>query len=29
MNKLLLNCACATALAFYVPQTVKAQDYLE
>lgn len=29
MNKLLLNCACATALAFYAPQTVNAQDYLE
>ncbi len=28
MNKLLLTCACATALAFYAPQTVKAQDYL-
>ena len=29
MNKLLLTCACATALAFYAPQTVNAQDYLE
>lgn len=28
MNKLLLTCACATALAFYAPQTVNAQDYL-
>lgn len=27
MNKLLLTCACATALAFYAPQTVNAQDY--
>lgn len=28
MNKLLLTCACATALAFSAPQTVNAQDYL-
>ena len=29
MNKLLLTCACATALAFSAPQTVNAQDYIE
>ena len=29
MNKLLLTCACATALALSAPQTVSAQDYIE